>query len=311
MLHLKLHSMPPSLNDITPSPSRAPTRATPPAQHVAPTRIQPSRPMVRDITAPVKQPVRVAPPQRKTSGGATAQAMLERFQMAQATYRRNHEQRQEERKTLSKDIRKTFFLIIISAVAIAGIADLLSLADLGWIVSWVIPAITWFLARRIRTIEKGSESIAKATQRAERQLTILQQRLRPVFGSRVGGSRIGIAFAQARSYMVTYIRDTIIAQLLELIPVVDMLPLYLGQVIKMVVEQNIAYQKALKLMPVYDQLITDIDRLERMELAHLGTLANAALATTIRQIAAQRKAQQLISAPEVPSLQALSYSFAT
>lgn len=160
---------------------------------------------------------------------------------------------------------------------IAAFCDLLSIVDAGWVVSWTIPIISWFMVRRINSIMKSSELIAKATNRLAREAALARQRvmqiLPPTERGRVAASeRVSAVSEQAKSYVRTWIRDSVITQLIELVPVVDILPLYLGQVVKMIINQNIEYQKVKKLMPAYESILARTDALERMEIEQLERL---------------------------------------
>ena len=101
----------------------------------------------------------------------------------------------------------------------------------------------------------------------------------------------GYLFQQSRqpcaqaSHVSTFARDTIITQLVELIPIIDVLPLYISQVVKVFVDQNIAYQKVKKLMPHLQYIHQQIDRLEQFEIQYMA-----------RQIATVVRAQQIIGA---------------
>ena len=203
-------------------------------------------------------------------------ALAERFQKAEAAYIRKSSEREQERVKFKNAIKKTAIIIVIFAVAVAAACDLLSLVDLGWIVSWIIPILSWFMVRRITAMMKTSGLITKAIGRLEREETIVRQRLAQILPARQRAmlgirTSVGSLVAGAQSYVSTWIRDTVITQLLELIPFVDMLPFYLGQVVKMVINQNVEYQKVKKVMDPYERLLKNVDRLERLEVQFLGT----------------------------------------
>lgn len=209
-------------------------------------------------------------------------AISTRFTRAQDSYRINSSKRRRTLAKLRKELKKTFIMVTLSALFIAALADLLSIVDLGWIVSWIIPGIVLFMARRITGINQGADHVIAYRKQAQRQLKVLRNRLRPALvatrNARLAAGQTNEDLgAQAHSYVMTFIRDTAIAQLLELVPVLDILPIYLGQVCKVIIDQNIAYQKAMKLIPKYEQALGSIDQLERFEVAFLAQQLELAL----------------------------------
>jgi hypothetical protein len=204
-----------------------------------------------------------------------AQQFIQRSVELQTTNQRNIARRTQEYAQLRRDLRKTSWIIIGIGFSIAGIADVLSIFDLGWVISWLIPAITWALSRRIHAMGKAEESIRTSADRLHREIVVLRQRLRPLLTAQGNmpllTSSIPTVSAQGGgSYWTVFIRDTIITQLIELIPVVDMLPLYLGQVAKMVIDQNIAYQKIAKSLDQYKNLFQLANNLEQFEINYFS-----------------------------------------
>lgn len=213
---------------------------------------------------------------------------LDALRRAQTQYERNSTARADLEKKLGNNIKKTILVVFISAVSVAAIADILSVFDFGWVVSWAIPMIVWTMVRRVTAINAGGDAIVAAHRSAKRQLTLLQQRLRPAMQSSgniklLASSKVDDLVFAGKSYISTWVRDTIITQLVELIPVVDVLPLYIGQVVKVFVDQNISYQKVKKLMPHLQYVHQQIDRLEQFEIQYMA-----------RQIATVVRAQQVI-----------------
>lgn len=209
---------------------------------------------------------------------------------AQANFERNRAARAALEERLIATIKKTALIVFVSALFVAALADILSLVDFGWVVSWLIPMIVWFMVRRVTNINAGGDAIVAAHQAAKRQLTLLQQRLRPsLVSSRnlqlLASTKVEDLKFAGRSYAATFVRDTIVTQLVELIPFVDWLPLYIGQVVKVFVDQNIAYQKVRLLMPRLKHVHQQIERLELFEIQF-----------SARQIATVVRAQQVISA---------------
>ena len=226
------------------------------------------------------------------SATASAQMMsgLDALRRAQTQFERNSTARTEIEKKLANNIKKTILIVFISAVCVAALADILSIIDFGWLVSWTIPMIVWTMARRVTAINAGGDAIVAAHTSAQRQLTLLQQRLRPAMQSSgntglLVSTKVGSLVFAGKSYVSTFARDTIITQLIELIPIIDVLPLYIGQVVKVFVDQNISYQKVKKLMPHLQYVHQQIDRLEQFEIQYMA-----------RQIATVVRAQQIIGA---------------
>jgi hypothetical protein len=209
-------------------------------------------------------------------------ATVKRAQVASVAHERAAKARREEHEAIRRNIKKTGLLVLGCAITIAVAADILSIVAAGWIISWIIPFISWFMVRRINSIMKSSELIAKATNRLNREATIVRQRVLQVLPAEERArlalsEHVGAVSERAKTYVRTWIRDTIIAQLIELIPVVDILPLYLGQVIKMVINQNIEYQKVKKLMPAYERALAQVEGFERMEVEQLNRMLTVLL----------------------------------
>jgi len=227
-----------------------------------------------------------------TETSARMQTGLEQLRHAQAQYERNSTARTNLEQKLISNIKKTMLVVFIAALCVAAIADILSFfeIELNLLVAWLIPMISWFLVRRVSGINKGGDTIVSAHTAAQRQLTLLQQRLRPAIqASRntelLVGTKVDALVFAGKSYISTFARDTIITQLVELVPVVNMLPFYIGQVVKMFIDQNLAYQKVRKLMPQLHYAHQQIDRLEQFEIQFMA-----------RQIATVVRAQQVIGA---------------
>ncbi len=237
---------------------------------------------------------------RRNSGSLTpnARTVLQRMQTAQVVADRSGKRRSAELAAIRRNIKKTGWLVVVCVVFLAAIADLLSLADLGWVVSWTIPIVSWFMVRRINGIMKSSERIANATNALVRETAIIRQRVLQLLppaerGKLIATERVGVISEKARSYVRTWIRDSVITQLIELIPVVDMLPLYLGQIVKMIVNQNIEYQKVRKLMPAYERALAQATELEQAEIAQLDRL----LATLLGRNYAPTPSSEMIQEP--------------
>lgn len=195
----------------------------------------------------------------------------------QAVAVRNHRDRQKQLAELRRGIKKTMFIIALSALLIATLADILSIFDIGWVVSWAIPPICWVIVRRITQINKNGDAIVKAHTSAQRQLVVLCQRLH------VAPSAVNVVSWKAKSYVGTFVRDTAITQLFELIPILDWLPTYIGQVVKVIIDQNRAYKQANILIPALERIFQTIEKLEQLELQYQA-----------RQITEFIRAQQLI-----------------
>jgi hypothetical protein len=228
-------------------------------------------------------------------------ALAERIKRLSMLRERNGKARAQEREKLVGNIRKTALVVVIFVLWVAALADLLSFIDFGWLVSWAIPLACALIVRRMNAIGHAAEGLATATAAHQRQEAVLRQRLRPLLAAS-GNSRMLVAEAvsdisyQFTSYVRAFVRDTIITQLLELIPILDMLPMYLGQVVKVIIDQNIAYQKAMKLVPAYDRAVVMLERLERFELEYLLRRLNALVGVLRAGDARQRSLRAPVNA---------------
>lgn len=219
----------------------------------------------------VQKSFRLVPRSSPGPSPATVIAQANNLQRAAATYERRQREREETFTRLQKQIQKAFLLIGISALAIAVIGDVLSLIDAGWIVSWALVALGSFYVRRINRINDSVQLIKTAQGQALQELRSLRQRLRPALVAtgqiQLFAAAETLAIRQgARSYMMTFIRDQIISQGLELIPIIDWLPLYLGAVIKLLINQESAYRTARQALVPYRQTLELLGRLERFDL---------------------------------------------
>jgi hypothetical protein len=207
-----------------------------------------------------------------------------RLEKAARLYARRQQEREKTYARLKSQARKTFFLVIALALLVAGIADVLSIIDLGWVVSWLIPIISWFIVRRISAINQSVDHIKSAQQDALKELRIMRQRLRPALLAsnqyQLFATAETLEIRQAvGSYARTFFRDTIITQLVELIPGIDVLPMYLGQVVKVINDQRKAYHTAQEVLVPYRQTLDLLLQLEHFEVQGVAQPALAAAAT--------------------------------
>lgn len=230
-----------------------------------------------DVTPPAvvvsEQPVPAsaspAPaPQAQPSGApAAASPTLRRYyELSDAAQRTRREHGQTEIR-LKQGIRKTFILIIACALFCAALADFLSILDLGWLVSWSIPLFTGMMLSRMNSIRKSEQAIIDERTSVRRDITVARQRLQQLGVRRTESIGQPGPLSNAKSYVGTYIRDTIAVQLVELIPLVDILPMYSGQVVKMILNQNSTYRKALTEFRVLEGEHRVLQALQRAEIA--------------------------------------------
>jgi hypothetical protein len=185
---------------------------------------------------------------------------------------------------LKRDIRKTFVLVVVGALLCAALADILSIADAGWVISWSIPLFTGMMLTRMNGIRDAEKRITEARTEARREIVIIQQRLRQLGVRDTTGIGKPGPLSSAKSYVGTYIRDTVIAQVVEVIPVLGtILPAYLGQVVKMMIDQNGAYRKALLNFRALEAEHRTVQALQR---AILQTLQRRMLLARLRSLAA-------------------------
>src|ERR1044071_5540299 len=80
---------------------------------------------------------------------------INQLQRAAADYDRRRREREQRYERLKSQAKKTFLLVVIFALWIAAVADILSITDVGWVVSWIIPIVSWFIVRRISAINSS------------------------------------------------------------------------------------------------------------------------------------------------------------
>lgn len=203
-----------------------------------------------------------------------------RLQQRMQSSQQNALRRQQNLKKLIRTVRRSFVLVILVALMLALTADLLSLADLGWLLDIPIAITTFLLVRRTRKIESGAAAITKAQQAANYQAAILKQRLAPILAaSQKNGTlrdmltqRVQAIVLSGEKFLNSYfewILETGFVDIAEIIPAIDWIPFYLGQFLKTVTMQYIAYQDARKLIPPLQESFALIERLEALEIEHL------------------------------------------
>lgn len=213
---------------------------------------------------------------------------IQQLEYATRNYERVRREREEVYTTLQSQAKKTMLLVAIGALAVAGLADLLSIIDIGWVISWTIPMVTWMIVRRVGTIDRSVQAIAIAQQQALTQLRLLRQRLRPQLAASgrlhvfIAAESLQITHA-ARSYVSTFIRDTFLTQITELVPVLNWLPLYVGQVVKLMIDERTSYRRARAILVPYRQTL---DLLTQLELFEIETLTDNRVVPVLAQNAA-------------------------
>ncbi len=137
--------------------------------------------------------------------------------------------RRERLSKIKKNAQTTALTAIVIIFLVAGVCDLLSIIDLGWVLSWLFSILMWMLIKnRIGLMHKSIEEAEKFSEELSRDLRVLApQAVLPETTSK-----------KLSSYTKIFIRDTIITQLIELIPVIDILPFYIGQLVKALVDQK-------------------------------------------------------------------------
>lgn len=250
-----------------------PRESSPPIQDIAPVA-----PPVLAVRTPPKQPKqRPAPAQKietRTFEGArqaTLQA-FQRYRTVNQAYLRQAQRWEEEQKRFRRQTRRTNILIVLGALIIAAIADLLSIVDAGWLISWSIPLICFFVARRIDGINRAVASIHLASNRYDAESQALQERLGPALrepGAPSIPETPRLAPYRYRPYLRMFVVESVLVQGIELIPVIDVLPLYLGQVVRVVIKQYASNRSARMALRGYAQSVRALDRLRRFEVEYL------------------------------------------
>ncbi len=213
----------------------------------------------------IQRPVVVTPP--------LFAVQTQRLQQTAHHYRQRQEEREQTYARLKGQAKKTFILIVIFALLIAAVADILSIVDLGWLISWFLPIVCWFMVRRINGINRSVQQIKNAQWAALGDLRLLRQQLRPAL---VASGQMQLFLTAesleirqaARNYVATFIRDEVITQLIELIPGVDILPLYLAEVVKVIIDQRRAYRRAKEVLVPYRKILDLVTQLEQFDLQY-------------------------------------------
>ncbi|HXK36258.1 MAG TPA: hypothetical protein VJ553_01645 [Candidatus Paceibacterota bacterium] len=261
----------PALRDVAPSVSVAQPAPSPTAPRV---------PVLTTAAPLVQQPrsrrAQAQPRQREALTYEEARqdtvVAYRRYQKANQIYLRQSREREEERRNLHRQTRRTSLFLFLGALLIAGFADLLSIVDAGWLISWAIPLICVFIARRIDRINRGVEAIHKARERYEKEYRALLERLGPALRD-PGAPKVEpipntVAY-RYKAYIRTFIAETVAVQIAELVPVIDALPMYLGQVVRVVLKQYTAHRNARLAFAGYDPVVDALARYQRFEVQYL------------------------------------------
>jgi hypothetical protein len=218
-----------------------------------------------------------------------------RIQQQALRYELAQKEREQGYVRFQGSIKKAFILIGIAAVFVAVLADILSFFDLGWLVTILVPLLpmlTGLIVRRIRSIERTEEQIVQAQEETVQQIKILRQRLhKPLAATNqmnlfyaIDALEVGQA---VQSYIRKFVRDQIISQVLELIPVIDWLPMYTASAVKVLVDQRSAYRRAQRRLLPYREALDILSQLEtfdiQVQLAFIGRAQ--ALPPTVRRTA--------------------------
>lgn len=204
------------------------------------------------------------------------QGLRRRLEAARRTHVTNELRRTKRMAELRGNIKRTSLLIIVAALCTAALADLLSIADLGWIVSWAIPVFTGIMAKRIISIKSGAKKLAAAGADASRAYAMTRKKVGPLLlaaGQRRSSSPpMRQAASRALGYWWAFARDTIIIQILELIPGISILPMYVGQVVKEMRDEKKEYRAAQPEFALLEQKDRETADLEKFEIRFLSAL---------------------------------------
>ncbi|MCC6934496.1 MAG: hypothetical protein IT406_02285 [Candidatus Yanofskybacteria bacterium] len=230
----------------------------------------------------------------RTRGARTAGAVLsspdlpqevrglaERLRSLISDNKRKSEDRTKEFDAIRRSIKRSFIGITGLALYIAISADILSIFDAGWIISWAIPIVLFFVARRIGAINKGAERAQKAYAATLRELQLINQRLGTIPGQQQRPVLAGLTEqlqGKVGQYMTRFVLETAGIQGFELIPILDWLPAYTGGVVKVAIDQYNAYQKAQRMLPPLQEAFARLEQLETEEVAALEAQLSEALA---------------------------------
>ncbi|OGN07802.1 MAG: hypothetical protein A2750_01595 [Candidatus Yanofskybacteria bacterium RIFCSPHIGHO2_01_FULL_45_42] len=193
------------------------------------------------------------------------------------------ERKQRDRQaTLDKLQKKTqgFPLsLFLMALFFAGISEILSIFDAGWVTSWILAIILWFVKMKIDTVMRNANSLSALKTKLESEFVMLRQKLSQA-AIQSGRSRLlgGVtqksrddfnkqASQSFQSYTNRFIKDLAIFQGIELIPVVDaIVPGYFGQVAKVFLDHRKERMRAFPVLMECRSLTRSIKQLEDFEL---------------------------------------------
>ena len=210
-------------------------------------------------------------------------------------------ERQHEIQRIRSQIKKTMLLVFAVAFLVAGIADLLSIADLGWLADIVILPVTYVIAKRTTRINKGGDMAIAAQAVANKSITTLQQRLssaiveanRTDLSGALVSQRIANIGVRFSSYMRNFVLVSFGVQGVELIPIIDWLPCYIGQIAKLMFDQYQAYRISAQFIPPLQQAYALLEKLELFELETMSRpLEELIVMYQEEELAAQEAAEE-------------------
>jgi hypothetical protein len=204
---------------------------------------------------------------------------------------------------LSTAIRFSRIITFVAVIGfgIAGLSDLLSIVDLGWLLSWMMPIVVSVMLMKQRRIDSAAQQLHGAI----RDLSAYQDRLyaqqqrqaRHPFLAEQPDAVHGISFAPPSAPALSavsmaswsgFIVESFTVQLIELIPVLDWLPFYTGQVFRRFRAVGIASARARDMLRSFETLALTLTVREQRWLGVWATVVRSNTQTLQRELRIQR-----------------------
>lgn len=261
----------------------------------------------RDIRAPA-----FTPPEPALVSIAALDRQLVRVRQRNVEQQK---QRQQQLATFKRRARHTAYVLLGLLLLAAGLADLSSVIKdaveaipvIGWIIGVAasfftavcVGLPTYFARRRIQKMNAETKNIARANDSLEKTLERELARLRPALQTtgqistlRSLELRQGPKFDAFKARMFLNIA---IVQLLEAIPIVDLLPMQMAEVFYVIVQQQREFRQARNHILWYQQIDAQLRLLETFEREYLEAQLSAAVIQAIQaeQEAIDREQREL------------------
>ena len=205
--------------------------------------------------------------------------------------------RRKEFSQISAQAKRSALILIIIAVWVAIVVDIISIWDLGFLLSWLHWILLHqFIIKRTAKMTEASKTLVDKTEKTVTEIKRLHTELHASgkYSGAMPAFLATVALPRISSYMSKFVKEAIAVQIAELIPAVSALPLYIGQLVKALIQQAPIYAQNKMLVKQYDLTLKTLESLEQIksELASNSTFEKVEMLENVVSQAQQRAGQQ-------------------